>query len=244
MKRILSLFLLVLVFSSTVDAQQHRKKRAPAATPAAKSAANVKDITQCPNEGIGGDPNLNRRKNIRSNNQRSTLRSVQWMKALADPKNFVKGGSRSELTRLGEGQKITVVAYALVARPEGGETCNCGLTAPKDTDNHIVLVDPTLSKPKLTKAVESGSETAEFTPRVRLDHPNFTRAKLQPLIAKQGRQLVRVTGLLMFDSEHFLGHHLVRHNNWEIHPVLKMEYCTAATCSDKGNAGWKSLDNL
>jgi hypothetical protein len=164
------------------------------------------------------------------------------MKALADPKNFVKGGSSSELTRLGEGQKIAVVAYALVARPEGAETCNCGLTAPKDTDNHIVLVDPTLSKPKLTKALESESETAEFTPRVRLDHPNFTRAKLQPLIAKRGRQLVRVTGLLMFDSEHFLGHHLVRHNNWEIHPVLKIEYCTAATCSDKSDAGWKNLD--
>jgi hypothetical protein len=244
MKRILlSLFLLIFAFSSTVDAQQHRKKRTSAAPATSKSPATIKNITQCPDEGIGGDPNLNKRKNIRSDNRRATLRSIQWMKALADPKNFVKGGSRSELTRLGEGQKITVVAYALVARAEGGETCNCGLTAPKDTDNHIVLVDPTLSNPKLTKAVESESETAEFTPRVRLDHPNFTRAKLQPLIDKRGRQLVRVTGLLTFDSEHFLGHHLVRHNNWEIHPVLKMEYCTAATCSYKSDAGWKSLDN-
>ena len=32
---------------------------------------------------------------------------------------------------------------------------------------------------------------------------------------------VRVTGLLMFDSEHSLGHHLKRTNNWEIHPVMK-----------------------
>ncbi|MEY2564928.1 MAG: hypothetical protein QOH88_3121 [Verrucomicrobiota bacterium] len=200
-------------------------------------------IKDCPEEGKGGDPNLNKRKNIRSNNGRATLRSVQWMKALADPQNFVKGGSRSELTRLGEGQKITVVAYALVARAEGAETCNCALTAPRDTDNHIVLVDPTLSKPKLTKAIESESETSEFTPRVRLDHSNFTRAKLRPLINRLGRQLVRITGLLMFDSEHFLGHHLIRHNNWEIHPVLKLEYCVAATCTDTSDVGWKSLDS-
>jgi hypothetical protein len=70
------------------------------------------------------------------------------------------GNDRSSLSRLRIG-----------CQAGRGETCNCGLTAPKDTDNHIVLVDPTLGKPKLTKAVESESETAEFTPRVRLDHP-------------------------------------------------------------------------
>ena len=71
----------------------------------------------------------------------------------------------------------------------------------------------------------------------------FTKAKLQPLIGKRGRQLVRVTGLLTFDSEHFLGHHLVRHNDWEIHPVLKLEYCIAATCQDTNDVGWRSLDD-
>jgi len=40
-----------------------------------------------------------------------------------------------------------------------------------DTDNHIVLVDPTLKSPVLAHD-EDDSETAEFTPRVRLDHPN------------------------------------------------------------------------
>jgi hypothetical protein len=50
--------------------------------------------------------------------------------------------------------------------------------------------------------------------------------------------------VLMFDSEHFLGRHLKRYNNWEIHPVLKFEYCpTGQTCSkDSGN--WKNLDYL
>lgn len=150
--------------------------------------------------------------------------------------------NRAELTRLGEGKKVTVVAYALVARKGSKESCNCGLSATKDTDNHIVLVEPTLKRPTLA-ANEDDSITAEFTPRVRLDHPNLSRAKLQPLIDKRGKQLVRVTGLLLFDSEHFLGHHLKRHNDWEVHPVLKMEYCAAATCQDTGDAGWKSLDS-
>ena len=47
---------------------------------------------------------------------------------------------------------------------------------------------------------------------VRVEHPNFTRLKLNPLIDPSwkpsqnnpsGKLLVRVTGLLMFDSKHF-----------------------------------------
>jgi hypothetical protein len=112
----------------------------------------------------------------------------------------------------------------------------------KESDNREA-VDPALKKPTLV-ASEDDSVTAEFTPRVRLGHPNFSRAKLQPLIDAHGKLLVRVTGLLMFDSEHFLGRHLKRHNNWEIHPVLKLEYCSAGrTCGETSNANWKNLDN-
>jgi hypothetical protein len=226
MKRtLLALFLGVFVFSPSVSAQR------------------IRDIRDCPAEGIGGDPNLNRRKNIRSDNRRATLRTIQWMKDLPNPRNFTRQTTnRSELSRLGEGKKVTVLAYALVVRPGSKETCNCGLTKVKDTDNHIVLVDPALKNPKLSETLEKKSVTAEFTPRVRLDHPNFTRLKLKPLIDVRKRLLVRVTGLLMFDSEHFLGHHLKRDNDWEIHPVLKLEYCVAATCSETSDAGWKSLD--
>lgn len=80
---------------------------------------------------------------------------------------------------------------------------------------------------------ECSSVTAESTPRVRLDHPNFTRLKLNPLIDANwkpsnsnpnGKLLVRVTGLLMFDSGHFFHESLTRDTNWEVHPVLKMEY--------------------
>jgi hypothetical protein len=50
---------------------------------------------------------------------------------------------------------------------------------------------------------------------------------------------------LLFDSEHFIKNHLVRVNNWEIHPVVKLEFCaTGDSCKANSDAGWKSLDDL
>lgn len=167
------------------------------------------------------------------------------MRALPDPTRFsTENSDRAELAALGEGHKITVVALAVAIRRGGRESCNCELIAPKDTDNMIVLVDPSTTETDL-EAVEQESETAEFTPRVRVTHPNFTREMLQPRIqAAGGRLLVRVTGLLLFDSSHFVGHPLKRHNNWEIHPVLKVEYCPAGVaCQNSNNANWVNLDH-
>ncbi len=220
--------------------------------------AKLKD---CPDEGCGKDfdANLNRRKNVRTDDQTPNLRTLTWMKKLDDPESFSQGDSREELTALGEGQKVTVVAYLLVSKPElGGESCNCGLHTPEETDNHLVLVSKTtVDKFPLSadatkdKAIfhsrELESETAEFTPRVRLAHLNFTREELQPLITDtpQKALLVRVTGLLLFDSEHFIKNHLVRVNNWEIHPVLNLEVCSTGTeCKANKDDGWKSLDDL
>jgi len=229
MKRILPiLFLLVSVFYAPADAQS--------------CPEGINNITDCPDEGCGDhafDPELNKQKNIRSDDQAPVLRSIRWMKGLADPTNFTENGNRDELKQLGEGQKVTVVAWALTARKGSSETCNCELTRVADTDNHIVLVDPGAKKPTLAEN-ECCSVTAEFTPRTRLDHPNFTRNKLNRLIDAHwntslanpsGKLLVRVTGLLLRDT------------NWEIHPVLKMEYCPEGeTCRAESDANWKNLE--
>jgi hypothetical protein len=88
---------------------------------------------------------------------------------------------------------------------------------------------------------------AEFTPRVRLDHKNFTTRKLNPKIKENGEKLlVRVTGLLMFDSKHFFDQPTptTRATYWEIHPVLKFEYCKDGdTCRADNDENWKDLDN-
>jgi hypothetical protein len=247
------LFLVIFVFHSTAEAQRahHSSSRAKSKpTP----CPGVNDITDCPDEGCGdGDAELNKHKNIRSDNEAPTLRSIQWMKDLKNPpKSDCGSDSRDTLQQLGEGQKITVVAWALAARKGSQETCNCKLKLSQDTDNHIVLVDPALKQPTLD-ADEDDSETAEFTPRVRLDHPNFTQEKLEPLIDPDwspgetpttGKLLVRVTGVLMFDSEHYCRRPLTRHNNWEIHPVLKMEYCPEGeTCQPDSDENWKDIES-
>lgn len=257
MKRILTIALLsiltVCTFDSVSDGQRRARRRA-APAPAATSGKvaipcprPLNDITDCPDTGCGPylDPKLNVRKNVRSDDQTAETMTIQQMKALPDPvAGFEIGADRQPLIDLGEGKKITVMAKALVARKGGGESCNCKLLSVADTDNHIVLVAPSLRRPTLA-ANEDDSETAELHARVRLDHPNLGRPQLQPLItAACGALLVRVTGLLMFDSEHSLGHHLKRHNNWEIHPVLGMEYCPPRkTCTAGSDENWKSMED-
>lgn len=221
-----------------------------------RPCAGAKTIVNCPEQGCGKqfDPGLNKRKNIRSDNgEGAVLRTIAWMEALKNPKSFTaKHPDRNELQKIGEGQKIVVVAWALAARAGSQESCNCYLSKPADTDNHIVLVDPDLKNATLARNEKRDSETVEFTPRVRLDHTNLTQQKLEPLIdpdweapqrPSKGRLLVRVTGLLMFDTEHFLHTPLKRHNNWEIHPVFKMEYCaTGDTCDAESDDGWVNLE--
>jgi hypothetical protein len=241
-KRTLIVVLLaIFVFPIGIDAKPKAKSKK------AKKPCAV-NLAACPDQGCGKDfdPNLNKLKNITSNSNTPTSRALASLQALADPQNFNKGDPRDELAALGEGQVATVVAYLIAAKAEGAESCNCGLTGPKNTDNHLVVVEKaTLNKPSL-HARELKSTTMEITPRVRLDHPKWTKASLDPLIngAPKKGLLVRITGQLLFDSEHFLGKHLIRVNNWEIHPILGLEFCPKAkTCTAGSDANWKRLDD-
>jgi hypothetical protein len=222
------------------------------------------NIDACPAEGCSSDnhhdPKLNRLKNIKTLSASVHDRTLVWIKTHADPKQYQRGGDRKELTKLKEGQRTRVVGYLLRAKLElGGESCNCYLRTEETTDNHLVLVTKdTVDRFQLpanpTKAIldstfhsrEAESITAEFTPRVRkLSHPHFTSESIQPLIdgAPQQALLVRVTGQLMFDSEHFFQNRLNRITNWEVHPIFRLEYCpTGKKCTRKGKANWVDLD--
>lgn len=238
MKRFFAAALLFVFAISSVSAVPPKKK---------KKGPCAASLAKCPVTGCGGDidKNLNRRKNIRTApTGASEDMTIAQLKTLEDPvEGFAKGDTREALTALGEGKLIRVVALALVVRPGSKESCNCGLTGTANTDNHIVLIDPDDDSPSL-EADEPDSVTAEFTPRVRKRLPNLSRTELKPLIdaAPENALRVRLTGVLMFDSEHSLGRHLKRHNNWEIHPVFIMEYCpTGKTCSNTGTANWKNI---
>src|SRR2546423_2829489 len=258
MKRSLIILLSIAALLFAADAKPRPKKKK---VEQPMCAAN---IGVCPDEGCSSDnhhdPNLNRLKNIRSDDKSVTDRTLTWMKTRHNPKHFVEMGSRDELAGLGEGQQVRVVAYLLAAKLEpGGESCNCYLRTTEETDNHLVLVTKATvnafplpahaSKKTLTAKFhkrEAQSVTAEFTPRVRLQgHPTFTAAKVQRFISRtpQGALLVRVTGQLMFDSEHFLRNPLNRVNNWEIHPIFRLEYCPKGkTCTASSDANWVDLD--
>jgi hypothetical protein len=256
MKRTAILFALaVLLLSLLAPLSEATRKKKKVTTPGKKIAitcpSTLNDIDDCLDTGCGPslDPNLNKQKNIRLLNGEAEPMTIQEVRNLPDPvAGFKIGDTREKLAALGEGKKIVVVASALMVRKGGGESCNCKLTAVADTDNHIVLVDRVLrinpgetAKATLARR-EENSITAEFAPRPRLDSPHLTRANLLPLIQVNGVQKVRITGILMFDSEHSLGGHLKRHNNWEIHPVLDMDYCPRGKrCTADSDDNWVKL---
>lgn len=283
MKRRMVLFLIALLVLSfaPVSAQRSGRSRKPknatgktiiSCVPLQK-ALDKQGINGCPPSGCGElDVKLNEQKNLAPTGDidHGEKMDLTDLRSLPDKKlKFQVGADRKILRDLGEGKRITVVGYALVARKGNPESCNCKLSSVADTDNHIVLVSkeeleefPAFVPPtnkKLTKKQisaakldilhqrEENSVTAEFTPRVRLTHPKLSRAMFQPFIddAPEDALLVRVTGLLLFDSEHAQpGRELKRHNNWEIHPVLKMEFCpTGKTCTKDSNKNWEDLED-
>src|SRR6266436_686340 len=271
------LLLALLIFSSTSDAQRSAQPaqggRVPIPCPAV-----LRDIRDCPDTGCGGelDPLLNKQKNTTQGDPR-TVRDITFAD-LAGLKETVAGFGgigfpRDPLrhpngSRLGEGDMVRVVAWALDARPQNsgspnkhGESCNCGFTGfhdPQNTDVHIVLVDDNtlkLTAPagngktaafNTLKKREAQSQTAEFAPRLR-DALNqaFDGAKLKSLIDPMngGVLHVRVTGLIMFDSEHAAQNHLLRSTDWEIHPVFRLDFCPKTlTCTQSSNANWVNIN--
>src|SRR6266446_4042731 len=114
------LFLLVSVFCAPADPPC-------VTTPCSQS---IKKIADCPDEGCTRteghefDQELDKRKNIRSDDQQPVRRSIRWIKDLDDPTNLSECETRDELKELGEGQKTKVVGWALTAKRGGGESCN------------------------------------------------------------------------------------------------------------------------
>jgi hypothetical protein len=263
MKRSLLVGLLVLgLFLVPANAT---KKPKPKKTPQPACAA---DIDSCSSKGCSQDnhhdPDLNQLKNIKSINEPVEDRSLSWMIGLekkVEDSGYRRGDSRNALTDLKEGSNIRVIGYLLAVKQEpGGESCNCYLReVDVSTDNHLVLVNPQVitanplpaqaTKKQLTDIFhirEAKSVTAEFTPRVRkAGHPNFT-SELQSRINQtpQGALWVRITGQLMFDSEHFHQLHLNRATQWEVHPIMKLEFCSKGkTCKKDSNENWVDLDS-
>ncbi len=106
-----------------------------------------------------------------------------------------------------------------------GESTNCNLTADNEVDWHIYLTDSPAQQ--ISSAI-----IVETTPRTRPQH-KWTTDMLTPLVDSQIK--VRISGWLMYDSEHIGVIGTQRATVWEVHPITKIEVQT--------NGQWVDLDN-
>ena len=88
---------LLLVSSVLAWATGSQGKKSPPCEP---------DLASCSNEGCGEkfDSKLNERKNITSDSETPTLRTLTWMKKLDDPEDFSQGESGTSLPRWARGR--------------------------------------------------------------------------------------------------------------------------------------------
>lgn len=275
MKRTLTVILIgFCLFVVPIDAKPKKKAKKNDGKVTIKCPTTLNSIKDCPDTGCGLlDPLLNKQKNTTAGNpdDAKDITFTVFAKLPKRVKGYNKiGAPRKPLVKKGEGSLVRVSGWALDSRPQNtrdpnkhGESCNCGFTGvddPQNTDVHIVLVGDSTLKLKAPagngktaaqntlKKREARSLTAEFTPRLRVArHERFDGAKLKGLIssANDGALKVRVTGLLMYDSEHALGpFKLLRKTDWEIHPVFRLEYCPKdKNCTLKNDANWKNLES-
>jgi len=221
----------------------------PRPTPTARAAATAEAkcpelLSDCPKEGCGGDPALNKLKN--RIDKPAAAKVEEWkLSDIIDlnensPQTWSKTNSRKSLKTLGEGTPVIVKGLLVHAEPyRGGEGCNCGLKGNDNIDFHLNLV-------ARKNDSRDDSVVVELTPRARL--AGWTVPKLNKLgDMESAPAYVRVTGWLLFDSQHpsFANFaHLHRGTAWEVHPVTKFEVCTLSKVKcDLGN-GWKPLEQF
>jgi hypothetical protein len=208
---------------------------------------SIEAIASCPNTGCGdlGDAPLNRAKNrfdaAPPSAKNMTLDQIRGL-APSEPPNWNTGQSRASIHGPGEeGSPVTVNGFLLKVKPEGGESCNCGLTHRVDTDVHFALVSDPEDR-------EETSVTAEVTPRVRAHgHQDWVFKNLNDF---EG-EYIRVRGFLMLDTKHIPqghrlpgerpNHNLQRATNWEIHPVTQLWRCTKSKKACDHGKGWEEL---
>jgi SH3 domain-containing protein len=106
-----------------------------------------------------------------------------------------------------------------------GESTNCNLTADNEVDWHIYFTNAPAQQ--ISSAI-----IVETTPRTRPQH-KWTTNMLAPLVDSQTQ--VRISGWLMYDSEHIGAIGTQRATVWEVHPITKIEI--------QSNGQWVDLDN-
>lgn len=116
-----------------------------------------------------------------------------------------------------EGVPVRVSGYLVALKPQtggSGESANCHMTRSAEVDWHMALVEE-------AGQGEGEAIVVEPTPRIRVNHPKWTVARIRPWL--DSSDPIRISGWLLFDPSH--RNHLGRYRKtlWEIHPITKIE---------------------
>lgn len=189
----------------------------------------------CGPTGDGGDTASNRRKN------RTDLPPSYHPTAFAAVAGLEYPATRSKdrslwppeslaVVQRYEGAALQMVGYLVALKPQtsgSGESTNCHMKAAAEVDWHVAIVGEAGDG-------EGASVVVEPTPRIRVDHPKWTVARLRPWL--DGSDPVRISGWLFFDPAH--RNHLATYRTtlWEIHPVTRIEVWQGGS--------WVDVDDL
>lgn len=249
------------VKAKTPQAVKPSKFKPACTAPSYPSPAPVKSLgidSKCglPGSGTGAEGQQNMAKNnfcAKGTPQSITIADLTNLQEQVEKNPAINFGSedkgtrkkgpttnRAPLRKLGEGKLVTMNAFVLIARQEGAESVNCEKNVPDDPLYHDIHISLVASK---DVEDECSGVVAEMSPHHRPDL--WTQENVEKV--SKAKLQMRVTGQLYFDSSHFpcsngqgAGEgNPKRVSLWEIHPIYKLEICTA-DCDGAGT--WVALD--
>ena len=202
--------------------------------------------TDCPPEGLGAHPILNRLKNrdvlpIEFDPTPFSIKDmVDWHRSTTPPYVWEhsaeliapdRGSWPPEAVnevQQWECQPVVTEGVLIQRNIEGSELCNCSTLQPC-VDFHVFvsapeyLVDESGADDPLCVSVYCRGHrlVVEVTPRMIAQHPEWSSAVIQRLAT--ARAHVRITGWRMWDPEHPIEVDRSRGTLWEIHPVHRIE---------------------
>lgn len=185
----------------------------------------------CPPEGEGGDPDLNRMKN--RDVAPPSYESIIIPDILADSPADAESLGREHRSRWPESARqeiadwenrgVSIEGYLLKARHMEPESCNCHA---EDMRDYHLWIGQEPGEDRATSLI------AEVSPRLMPAHPNWRLRILSRLARDRAR--VRIGGWLMWDQEHPEQVGKTRGTMWEVHPIHKIEVFSGGV--------WRDLD--
>ena len=188
---------------------------------------------KCGFAGVGDEQDSNQRKNrtdIPTSFHDVTLPALRDLPFPVGPKNRSKWTAEqlAEIEKF-EGVAVRVVGFLVAVKPQTGsaEATNCRFEKAAETDWHMALVEKQGEGERLSVVIET-------TPRIRRNHPKWTKSRLAPWTDTD--QPVRISGWVFFDTEHRNHLDKFRKTLWEVHPITKIEVFR--------NDKWVDLDKI